>query len=161
MVRTMSGRREFDTRGSIQPGLSMEDQFRAMNREMQTECLPTPLPFDLEFDTPEAAIGRALSADLERVASSISNDNEAGLLSIELFSNDSSLGDAHIRVPEGQLVYDAIQAAFPSLRADETMKRLMVFMGDEEMEMNSSFAENGIDDGARLEVCTTGCCPCL
>ena len=81
MVRTMSGRREFDTRGSIQPGLSMEDQFRAMNREMQTECLPTPLPFDLEFDTPEAAIGRALSADLERVASSISNDDEAGLLS--------------------------------------------------------------------------------
>ena len=86
------------------------------------------------------------------MASSISNDDEAGLLSIELRTNDSSLGDAHIRVPEGQLVYDAIQAAFPSLRADQIMKRLMVFMGDEEMEMNSSFAENGIDDGARLEV---------
>ena len=33
------------------------------------------------------------------------------------------------------------------------MKRVVVLMGEEEMEMNSSFAENGIGDGARLQVC--------
>ena len=54
---------------------------------------------------------RALSADLERVASSMSND-EASFLNIQLLSNDSSLSDAHIRVcPEGQIIGDAVQAA--------------------------------------------------
>ena len=54
---------------------------------------------------------RALSADLERVSSSMSN-GEADHLNIQLLSNDSSLGDAHIRVPaEGQITRDAIEAA--------------------------------------------------
>ena len=91
---------------------------------------------------------RALSTDLERVASSISNDGEAVSMNIQLLSNDSSLGDAQIQVPEGQIVGDAIQAAYPDL----PMKRVVVSMGGEEIDMELSFFENGIEDGARLEV---------
>ena len=67
---------------------------------------------------------------------------------IQLLSNDSSLGDAQIQVPEGQIVGDAIQAAYPDL----PMKRVVVSMGGEEIDMELSFSENGIEDGARLEV---------
>ena len=95
---------------------------------------------------------RALSTDLERVASSISNDGEAVSMNIQLLSNDSSLGDAQIRVPEGQIARDAIQAAYATLTADQ-MKRLVVCMGGDEIDMESSFEANGIEDGARLEVC--------
>ena len=93
---------------------------------------------------------RALSADLERVASSINNDSdgEADSMNIQLLSNDSSLDDAQIQVPEGQIVGDAIQAAYPDLQ----MKGVVVSMGGEEIDMELSFSENGIEDGARLEV---------
>ena len=93
---------------------------------------------------------RVLSTDLERVASSINNDSDgkADSMHIQLLSNDSSLGDAQIQVSEGQIVGDAIQAAYPDLR----MKGVMVSMGGEEIDMELSFSENGIEDGARLEV---------
>ena len=100
---------------------------------------------------------RALSADLERVSSAMSN--EGTIISIQLLSNDSSLGDAHIRVPEGQIARDAIQSAYASLTADQ-MNRLVVCMGGDEIDMESSFEANGIEDGARLEVCLM-LCPCL
>ena len=101
---------------------------------------------------------RALSTDLERVASSMSN--EGSFLDIQLLSNDSSLGDAHIRVPErGQIAGDAIQSAYATLTADQ-MKRLVVCMAGDEIDMESSFEANGIEDGARLEVCLM-LCPCL
>ena len=90
---------------------------------------------------------KALSADLERVVSSMSND-DTSFLNIQLLSNDSSLGDAQIQVSEGQIVGDAIQAAYP----DRQMKGVMVSMGGEEIDMELSFSENGIEDGARLEV---------
>ena len=102
---------------------------------------------------------RVLSTDLERVASSISNDGEADSMHIQLLSNDSSLGDAHIRVPEGQIARDAVQAAYATLTADQ-MKRLVVCMAGDEIDMESSFEANGIEDGARLEVCLM-LCPCL
>ena len=93
---------------------------------------------------------RALSADLERVSSAMSN--EGTIISIQLLSNDSSLGDAHIQVPEGgQIARDAVQAAYATLTADQ-MKRLVVCMAGEEIDMELSFCENGIEDGARLEV---------
>ena len=92
---------------------------------------------------------RALSADLERVSSAMSD--EAMSISIQLLSNDSSLGDAHIRVPEGgQIVRDAIQAAYATLTEDQ-MKMLVVCMAGDEIDMESSFEANGIEDGARLE----------
>ena len=91
---------------------------------------------------------RVLSTDLERVASSINNDEEADSMHIQLLSNDSSLGDAQIQVSEGQIVGDAIQAAYPDLQ----MKGVLVSMGGEEIDMELSFSENGIEDGARLEV---------
>ena len=69
-------------------------------------------------------------------------------MNIHLLSNDSSLGDAHIRIPEGQIVGDAIQAAYPDLQ----MKGVLVSMGGEEIDMELNFSENGIEDGARLEV---------
>ena len=91
---------------------------------------------------------RALSADLKHVASSFNNKGEADSMNIQLLSNDSSLGDAQIQVSEGQIVGDAIQAAYPDLH----MKRVMVSMGGEEIDMELTFSENGIEDGARLEV---------
>ena len=101
---------------------------------------------------------RALSADVERVSSAMSN--EGTIISIQLLSNDSSLGDAQIRVPEGgQIARDAIQSAYATLTADQ-MKRLVVCMGGDEIDMESSFEANGIEDGARLEVCLM-LCPCL
>ena len=93
---------------------------------------------------------RALSADVERVSSAMSN--KGMIIDIQLLSNDSSLGDAHIRVPEGQIVGDAIQAAFPSLTAYQIMERLVVLMGNAEIDMAESFILNDIQDGARLEV---------
>ena len=92
----------------------------------------------------------ALSADLERVASSKSQNNEANSMNIQLFSNDSSLGDAQIRVQEGQVARDAVQAAYATITADQ-MKRLVVCMAGDEIDMESSFEANGIEDGARLE----------
>ena len=101
---------------------------------------------------------RALSADLERVSSAMSN--EGTIIDIQLLSNDSSLlGDAYIRVPEGQIARDAIQAAYASL-APHQMKRLVVCMGGDEIDMESSFEANGMEDGARLEV-SLMLCPCL
>ena len=96
---------------------------------------------------------RSLSADLERVASSMSND-EASFLNIQLLSNDSSLGDAHIRVPEeGQIARDAIQIAYATTLTADQFKRLVVRMAGEEIDMEADFFSNGIEDGARLEVC--------
>ena len=100
----------------------------------------------------------ALSADLERVASSKSQINKAISMNIQLFSNDSSLGDAQIRVQEGQVARDAVQAAYATITADQ-MKRLVVCMAGDEIDMESSFEANGIEDGARLEVCLM-LCPC-
>ena len=78
-------------------------------------------------------------------------------MNIQLLSNDSSLGDAQIRVPEeGQVVRDAVQAAYVTLTADQ-MKRLVVCMAGDEIDMGSSFEANGIEDGARLEVCLMLC----
>ena len=75
------------------------------------------------------------------------------IIDIQLLSNDSSLGDAQIRVPEGgQIARDAIQAAYATL-APHQMKRLVVCMAGDEIDMESSFEANGIEDGARLEVC--------
>ena len=95
---------------------------------------------------------RSLSTDLERVASSMSND-EASFLNIQLLSNDSSLGDAHIRVPEGQIAYDAMQIAYATALTADQLKRLVVRMAGEEIDMEADFFSNGIEDGARLEVC--------
>ena len=93
---------------------------------------------------------RALSTDLERVASSMSN--EGNIINVQLLSVNSSLSDAHIRVPEGQIAGDAIQVAYATLTTDQ-FKRLVVRMAGDEIDMEADFFSNGIEDGARLEVC--------
>ena len=98
-----------------------------------------------------------LSADLERVSSAMSNDGM--IISIQLLCNDSRLGDAHIRVPEGQIARDAFQAAYATLTPHQ-IERLVVCMAGEEIDMEADFFSNGIEDGARLEVCLM-LCPCL
>ena len=55
---------------------------------------------------------------------------------------------------------DAIQAAYASLSADQ-MKRLVVSMAGEEIDMETDFVSNGIEDGARLEVCIIMLCVLL
>ena len=103
---------------------------------------------------------RALSADLERVSSSMSS-SETNQLNIQLLSNDSSLDDAHIQVPAaGQIARDAIEAAYATTLTTDQMKRLVVSMAGEEIDMETDFVSNGIEDGARLEVCLM-LCPCL
>ena len=78
---------------------------------------------------------------------------------IQLLSNDSSLGDAHIRVPaEGQIARDAIEAAYATTLTACQMKRLVVSMAGEEIDMETDFVSNGIEDGARLEVCIIMLC---
>ena len=99
---------------------------------------------------------RPLSDDLERLASSMSN--EASFLDIHLISNDSSLSDAHIRVSEGQIARDAIEAAYATTLTKPQMKRLVVSMAGEEIDMAADFVSNGIEDGARLEVCIITLC---
>ena len=103
---------------------------------------------------------RALSADLERVTSSMINDEDT-FVNVQLLSNDSSLGNAQIRVPEGQIARDAIQSAYATLTADQ-MKRLVVCLAGDEIDMESSFEANGVEDGARLEVRLMLCtCLCI
>ena len=101
----------------------------------------------------------ALSAELDRVASSKSESDDAHSINIQLLSNDYIIGDAQIRVPEGQIARDAVQAAYANLAAHQ-MRRLVVCMAGDEIDMESSFEANGIEDGARLEVCLM-MCPCL
>ena len=51
------------------------------------------------------------------------SDDESAILSIQLLSNDSSLGDAHIQVPaEGQITRDAIEAAYATTLTKAQMK---------------------------------------
>ena len=97
-----------------------------------------------------------MEADLERVSSSMSNEDS--LLNIQLLSADSCLGDAYIRVPEGQIARDAIQAEYATLTPHQ-MKGLVVSMAGEEIDMETDFVSNGIEDGARLEVCIITLCP--
>ena len=78
-------------------------------------------------------------------------------MNIQLLSNDSSLGDAHIRVPEGQIARDAIETAYATTLTADQMKRLVVSMAGEEIDMETDFVSNGIEDGARLEVCLICC----
>ena len=78
---------------------------------------------------------------------------------INLHSNNSTLNNTQIQVTEGEIVGDAIQAAYanlsltpPPLMGSLTfVEKVVVSMG-EEIDMELSFRENGIEDGARLEV---------
>ena len=82
------------------------------------------------------------------------SNGEADYLNIQLLSHDSSLGDAHIQVPaEGKIARDAIEAAYATTLTVDQMKRLVVCMAGEEIDMETDFVSNGIEDGARLEVC--------
>ena len=77
--------------------------------------------------------------------------SEGNIINVQLLSADSSLGDAHIRVREGQIAHDTFQAAYATLTNDQ-LNRLVVSMGGEEIDLSTSFEDNGIEDGARLEV---------
>ena len=68
-------------------------------------------------------------------------------IKIELFSNDPGLGNSRIEVRRGQHVGDAIQAAYVDL-----VKEVVVSMGGTEIDMELSFLDNDIEDGARLDV---------
>ena len=88
---------------------------------------------------------------LQEITEEKEKEVKPDFMRIQLLSNDSSLGDAHIRVPEGQIARDAIQAAYATLLPHQ-MKGLVVCMGGDEIDMESSFEANGIEGGARLEV---------
>ena len=79
--------------------------------------------------------------------------NDGNIINVQLLSADSSLGNAHIRVPDGQIARDAIEAAYTTTLTADQMKRLVVSMAGEEIDMEADFVSNGIEDGARLEVC--------
>ena len=52
-----------------------------------------------------------------------------------------------------KIVHDAIEAAYATTLTKAQMKRLVVSMAGEEIDMETDFVSNGIEDGARLEVC--------
>ena len=108
MVRTVSGRRVFDTVDNPADEVSREDKVRAMDHELSMECAFCPLPFDEEFDSVESM----LNADVERVISQVAaghhhphtaSDDEMINVELQLES-----GTTWITVTRDEKVYDAV-----------------------------------------------------
>ena len=147
LVRTVSGRREFDTVDNPSDEVSWEDKVRAMNYELSMECSHHPLPFDEEFDSAE----RMLDADVERIISQghlrtvSESDDEMINLELQLES-----GPTRITVTRDEKVYDAV--------ADRLQCKLhqlkQIEFGGVPLSRTEhlTFEEIGIDDGGRLGV---------
>jgi len=95
-------------------------------------------------------MGEVLAEDLERIASSHSNAASARgeTMTITLLPDDAE--SITITVQSNQIIKDIIQEALKLSAAQ--VRLLMVSLGGEAVEMTMCFEENGIEDGARLEV---------
>ena len=68
-------------------------------------------------------LAEAPPVEQEKMERVLSTDGEPDFMRIQLLSNDSSLGDAHIQVPaEGQITRDAIEAAYATTLTKAQMK---------------------------------------
>ena len=91
-----------------------------------------------------------LAEDLARIASSHSDaaSSQGETMTITLIPNDTE--SITITVQSNQIIQDIIQEALKLSAAQ--VRLLMVSLGGEAVEMTMCFEENGIEDGARLEV---------
>ena len=95
-------------------------------------------------------MGEVLADDLERIASSCSDasSSRSESMTITLLPDDTE--SITITVQSNQIVQDIIQEALKLSAAQ--IRSMMVSLGGEAVEMTMCFEENGIEDGARLEV---------
>ena len=93
---------------------------------------------------------KVLGEDLERVSSSHSDaaSSRGETMTITLLPDDAE--SITITVQSNQIIQDIIQEAL-KLSAAQTRSG-MVSLGGDAVEMTMCFEENGIEDGARLEV---------
>jgi len=92
---------------------------------------------------------KVLGEDLERNASTYSDDSSRGeAMSITLLPADAER--ITITVQSNQIIHDIVQEALKLSAAQ--MRSVVVSLGGEAVEMTMCFEENGIEDGARLEV---------
>ena len=91
-----------------------------------------------------------LADDLERIASSHSDATSARgeIITITLLPDD--VESISITVQSNHIVQDIIQEALKLSAAQ--IRLVMVSLGGEAVEMTMCFEENGIEDGARIEV---------
>ena len=97
-----------------------------------------------------SSMGEVLAEDLERIASSHSDAASARgeIITITLLPDDAE--SITITVQSNHIVQDIIQEALKLSAAQ--IRSVMVSLGGEAVEMTMCFEENGIEDGARLEV---------
>ena len=91
-----------------------------------------------------------LAEDLERVSSSYSDvaSSQGETMTITLLPDDAE--SITITVQSNHIVQDIIQEALKLSAAQ--VRSVVVSLGGEAVEMAVCFEENGIEDGARLEV---------
>ena len=97
-----------------------------------------------------SSMGEVLADDLERIASSHSDAASARgeIITITLLPDDTE--SITITVQSNHIVQDIIQEALKLSAAQ--IRLVMVSLGGDAVEMTMCFEENGIEDGARLEV---------
>jgi len=97
-----------------------------------------------------SSIGGVLADDLERIASSHSDATSARgeIITITLLPDD--VESITITVQSNQIVQDIIKEALNFSAAQ--IRSMVVSLGGEAVDMTMRFDENGIEDGARLEV---------
>jgi len=89
--------------------------------------------------------GQALDGDIERVSSAISEENEDDEVErIMVLINSTETGEQRLTVHPTENVLRAVTR-------QTRLARCLVHFGDEPV-MNGSFEDNGIEDGARLDV---------
>jgi len=95
-------------------------------------------------------MGEVLGEDFERDASSYSDaaSSRGKTMTITLLPDDAD--SITITVQSNRIVQDIIQATMKFSAAQ--IRSVTVSLGGEAVEMLMSFEENGIEDGARLEV---------
>ena len=91
-----------------------------------------------------------LADDLERIASSCSDASSSRGESITITLLPDDTESITITVQSNQIVQDIIQEALKLSAAQ--IRSTMVSLGGDAVEMAMCFEENGIEDGARLEV---------
>ena len=97
-----------------------------------------------------SSMGEVLAEDLERISSSNSDaaSSQGETMAITLLPDDAE--SITITVQSNQIIQDIVQEALKLSAAQ--IRSGMVSLGGEAIEMTMCFEENGIEDGARLEV---------
>ena len=97
-----------------------------------------------------SSMREVLGEDLERIASSHSDavSSQGETMTITLLPDDTE--SITITVQSSYIVQDIIQEALKCSATE--MRSAVVSLGGEAVEMTMCFEENGIEDGARLEV---------